>query len=106
VFGKPMHDAITRLSFFVVGAGAIGCELLKNLALMGVATAEDVTSGDKAAASSTSTSTSTSLSSSTRPFIHVTDMDSIEKSNLNRRWCECSGDLHLCYNFTNNFAHF
>jgi ubiquitin-activating enzyme E1 len=41
---------------FVVGAGAIGCELLKNLALLGVG---DVT---------------------------VTDNDTIEKSNLNRQF--------------------
>ena len=45
---------------FMVGSGAIGCELLKNWALMGVATGNG--------------------------SIVVTDMDSIEKSNLNRQF--------------------
>ena len=49
-----------RLRYFVVGAGAIGCELLKCLALMGVGCGEGV--------------------------VHVTDMDSIERSNLNRQF--------------------
>lgn len=43
-----------------VGAGAIGCELLKNFAMMGLA------SGDGE--------------------VIVTDMDTIEKSNLNRQF--------------------
>lgn len=49
-----------KLRYFVVGAGAIGCELLKNLAMMGVGCA----GGE----------------------IIVTDMDLIEKSNLNRQF--------------------
>lgn len=47
--------------FFVVGAGAIGCEHLKNFAMMGIGAGED---GE----------------------IIVTDMDLIEKSNLNRQF--------------------
>lgn len=46
--------------YFVVGAGAIGCELLKNFAMMGLGT-------DKG-------------------YVIVTDMDLIEKSNLNRQF--------------------
>lgn len=49
------------LNYFVVGAGAIGCELLKNFAMMGIGAEE----GGK---------------------ITVTDMDLIEKSNLNRQF--------------------
>lgn len=45
---------------FQVGAGAIGCELLKNFAMMGLASGE----GE----------------------VIVTDMDTIEKSNLNRQF--------------------
>lgn len=49
------------LSFIKVGAGAIGCELLKNFALIGLG------AGDEG-------------------HITVTDMDFIEKSNLNRQF--------------------
>jgi molybdopterin/thiamine biosynthesis adenylyltransferase len=48
------------LKFFLVGAGAIGCEMLKNWSMMGVATQKG--------------------------SILVTDMDTIEKSNLNRQF--------------------
>jgi ubiquitin-activating enzyme E1 len=50
-------------SVFVVGAGAIGCELLKNLAMIGVKN------------------------------IIVTDMDIIEKSNLNRQFLFSNADI-------------
>lgn len=46
---------------FKVGAGAIGCEMLKNWAMMGIAVGAD-------------------------GLVTVTDMDSIEKSNLNRQF--------------------
>lgn len=49
-----------KLRYFVVGAGAIGCELLKNFGMMGVGA-----DGGK---------------------IIITDMDLIEKSNLNRQF--------------------
>ena len=61
IFGKSLHEEICRQNTFLVGAGAIGCEMLKNWALMGVASAP----GAK---------------------IVVTDMDTIEKSNLNRQF--------------------
>ncbi len=61
VFGWEFVERLRKLSYFLVGAGAIGCEMLKNWALMGVAS-----SGDAA--------------------VHVTDMDTIEKSNLNRQF--------------------
>lgn len=51
-----------------VGAGAIGCEMLKNWAMMGVASGE----GE----------------------VFVTDMDTIEKSNLNRQFLFRSWDVH------------
>ncbi|KAF1776354.1 Ubiquitin-activating enzyme E1, Cys active site [Phytophthora cactorum] len=53
---------------FLVGAGAIGCEMLKNWAMMGVASNKDGT-------------------------IHITDMDTIEKSNLNRQFLFRSKDV-------------
>ncbi|XP_022919652.2 ubiquitin-like modifier-activating enzyme 1 isoform X1 [Onthophagus taurus] len=60
VFGSEFQKKLGALKYFVVGAGAIGCELLKNFAMMGVGS-----DGGK---------------------ITVTDMDLIEKSNLNRQF--------------------
>jgi ubiquitin-activating enzyme E1 len=37
VFGRTMQRMLQAQSAFLVGAGAIGCEMLKNWALMGVA---------------------------------------------------------------------
>lgn len=61
IFGHDFIEKVGKLRYFVVGAGAIGCELLKNFAMMGVGASE----GGK---------------------IFVTDMDLIEKSNLNRQF--------------------
>jgi len=61
VFGKDFQDKLANINEFLVGAGAIGCEMLKNWALIGLAT------GPKGK-------------------ISVADMDQIEKSNLNRQF--------------------
>ncbi|XP_070558786.1 ubiquitin-like modifier-activating enzyme 1 [Ptychodera flava] len=61
VFGKSFQKKLGSQKYFVVGAGAIGCEMLKNFAMMGLGCCEG---GN----------------------IFVTDMDSIEKSNLNRQF--------------------
>jgi ubiquitin-activating enzyme E1 len=61
VFGKQFQDALANYHEFLVGAGAIGCEMLKNWAMMG-------------------------LGSGPKGKIIVTDMDQIEKSNLNRQF--------------------
>jgi len=36
VFGRSFQDRLGSQRYFVVGAGAIGCELLKNFAMMGL----------------------------------------------------------------------
>ncbi|CAN6620583.1 ubiquitin-activating enzyme E1 1 [Trichomonascus vanleenenianus] len=61
VFGKKFVDQLANLKIFLVGAGAIGCEMLKNWAMMGVGSGPE-------------------------GKIIVTDNDSIEKSNLNRQF--------------------
>jgi ubiquitin-activating enzyme E1 len=61
VFGREFQEKLSNMTQFLVGAGAIGCEMLKNWAMIGLAT------GPKGR-------------------ISVTDMDSIEKSNLNRQF--------------------
>ena len=61
VFGKEYQDKIANIKQFLVGAGAIGCEMLKNWAMIGLGTGPN-------------------------GQITITDMDSIEKSNLNRQF--------------------
>lgn len=61
VFGKEYQDKLANTTQFLVGAGAIGCETLKNWAMQG-------------------------LGIGPNGKIFVTDMDQIEKSNLNRQF--------------------
>ncbi|XP_063792145.1 ubiquitin-like modifier-activating enzyme 1 isoform X1 [Pseudophryne corroboree] len=61
VFGSNLQEKLGKRKYFLVGAGAIGCELLKNFAMIGLGTGDG---GE----------------------ITVTDMDTIEKSNLNRQF--------------------
>ena len=56
IFGPEFQAKLKAAHLFVVGAGAIGCELLKNFAMAGVGN------------------------------IIITDMDTIERSNLNRQF--------------------
>lgn len=60
-YGAEFENKLKNSRWLMVGSGAIGCELLKNLAYMGVACGEN-------------------------GQIVVTDPDSIEKSNLNRQF--------------------
>lgn len=62
IFGST-QDLIQKANIFIVGAGAIGCELLKNLAMIGVNS------------------------------ITITDMDIIEKSNLSRQFLFTYSDI-------------
>ncbi|KAK4706052.1 ubiquitin-activating enzyme E1, partial [Phenoliferia sp. Uapishka_3] len=68
VFGREFQEKIENQRQFLVGAGAIGCEMLKNWAMMGLAT------GPKGK-------------------IYCTDLDTIEKSNLNRQFLFRAGDV-------------
>jgi ubiquitin-activating enzyme E1 len=68
VFGNAQQEAMMNLRYFLVGAGAIGCEILKNWALMG-------------------------LSAGPRGSIVVTDMDLIERSNLSRQFLFRNDDI-------------
>ena len=66
VIGWDTQRKIMNTKTFIVGAGALGCETLKNFALMGISCRAD---------------SSTSMGSCT-----VTDLDAIEHSNLNRQF--------------------
>lgn len=61
VFGSKLQKKLEDAKLFVVGSGALGCEFLKNLALMGVCC------GDQGK-------------------LTITDDDVIEKSNLTRQF--------------------
>ncbi|KTW27306.1 hypothetical protein T552_02288 [Pneumocystis carinii B80] len=68
VFGKDFQQKISNFREFLVGTGAIGCEMLKNWTMMG-------------------------LSTGPKGNIYITDMDTIEKSNLNRQFLFKSKDV-------------
>jgi len=68
VFGKTFQEKISNHRQFLVGSGAIGCEMLKNWSMIG-------------------------LASGPTGIIHVTDLDTIEKSNLNRQFLFRAKDL-------------
>uniref|UniRef100_A0ACD5YBK3 Uncharacterized protein n=1 Tax=Avena sativa TaxID=4498 RepID=A0ACD5YBK3_AVESA len=61
VFGSKLQNKLEEAKIFMVGSGALGCEFLKNLALMGI-------------------------SCSQNGNLTVTDDDVIEKSNLSRQF--------------------
>ncbi|XP_044473495.1 ubiquitin-activating enzyme E1 1-like [Mangifera indica] len=61
VFGSKLQKKLEEAKIFIVGSGALGCEFLKNLALMGV-------------------------SCSNQGKLTITDDDVIEKSNLSRQF--------------------
>ena len=62
IFGREIHKKLEELNLFLVGAGAAGCEYLKNFAMMGIS------------------------SCSEKGSLTLTDFDSIEMSNLNRQF--------------------
>ena len=69
LFGAEITRALRSQTYFLVGAGAIGCEMLKNWALMGVG------------------------SDSEQDGITITDMDRIEKSNSSRQLLFRAADI-------------
>ena len=61
IFGNEIQDKIHKTNIFMIGAGATGCEFLKNFGMMGFCTDKDA------------------------KYV-VTDNDNIEISNLNRQF--------------------
>jgi len=61
IYGKEIQKKLQSLNIFIIGAGALGCELLKNLSLLDISTKKD----------------SETI---------ITDNDTIEISNLNRQF--------------------
>ena len=75
ILGKDFQARAANQRVFLVGCGALGCEYLKGLCLMGVATGE-------------------------RGRIFVTDMDTIETSNLSRQFLFRSTDVGMSKSVT------
>lgn len=61
IYGRELQEKLGKVNLFMVGAGALGCELIKAYALMGIGCGQ----GGK---------------------VHCTDNDNIEVSNLNRQF--------------------
>ena len=61
IYGQEIQEKLSKSNVFMVGAGALGCEYLKILAMIGISTHKDCK-------------------------VTVTDNDSIEMSNLNRQF--------------------
>ena len=68
IFGNKIQEKIQKSNFFMVGAGATGCEFLKNFAMMGACSAKN------------------------NKFM-VTDNDNIEVSNLSRQFLFKKNDV-------------
>lgn len=66
IFGEENLHKLFNMKLFLVGAGAIGCEHLKNIIMCGLAS---------------------------QGTINITDMDSIEQSNLNRQFLFTKEDV-------------
>ena len=65
IFGNEFQEKLKQLNLFIIGAGAIGCEYLKNLSMMGVCCDDSNKNNNK---------------------VTITDNDSVEISNLNRQF--------------------
>ena len=69
--GKELSKKLANTRLFMVGCGAIGCEMLKNFALLGIGSGEN-------------------------GKITITDNDLIEKSNLNRQFLFRQHHIQVC----------
>ena len=65
IFGQEFQKKIKKLNIFIIGSGAIGCEYLKNLSMMGICSDKTKNNNSK---------------------VTITDNDCIEISNLNRQF--------------------
>lgn len=76
VFGQEFQEKLAKLHLFLIGSGAIGCEVIKNWAMMGVA--QEAYNG----------------------ITYITDPDHIEKSNLSRQFLFRNHDIHKSKSIT------
>ena len=70
IFGQDLQNKLSNLNIFMIGAGALGCEYLKNFALIGISTSDNKENK-----------------------VTVTDNDNIELSNLSRQFLFRNSDI-------------
>ena len=70
IFGRESQEKLSNKDIFMIGAGALGCEYLKNFALMGI-------------------------SCNNNSSVTVTDNDNIVTSNLNRQFLFKQSDIGM-----------
>ena len=68
IYGQEVQKLLSEVNLFMVGAGALGCELIKAYALMGIGC-------------------------SAKGKVYCTDNDNIEISNLNRQFLFRKGNV-------------
>lgn len=95
VYGEEVASELRRLKVFIVGSGAIGCELLKTFALLGIGASASASASGSASASVVSHDSKIKDEGSegseslwhglSSGGIVLADMDIIERSNLNRQ---------------------
>ena len=73
IFGQTIQEKLSKLNMFMIGAGALGCEYLKNFSLMGIACHNNESDN----------------------IITVTDNDNIVISNLNRQFLFRNSDIEM-----------
>jgi len=66
IFGEEVQKKLSNFNIFLIGAGAIGCEYLKNFSMMGISCKNEQDNNNGT--------------------LTVTDFDKIELSNLNRQF--------------------
>ena len=76
IFGQGIQEKLSKLNIFMIGVGALGCEYLKNFALMGIGCNKEQNND-----------------------ITVTDNDDVVKSNLNRQFLFKSSDIDKSKSF-------
>jgi ubiquitin-activating enzyme E1 len=106
LLGKAVSRDLREQRWLVVGAGAIGCELLKNLAMLGVASEDPAANGRLEGGRPVGGAKRVISGPAARPqavtgrrrggdgrCLVVTDMDTIERSNLNRQFLFGAADV-------------
>jgi len=82
----------TETTILIIGAGGLGCEILKNMAML--SSLSSPPSSRATSATLATTTTSTPRNPQTHKFkLHIIDMDTIDLTNLNRQFLFTEKDI-------------